>query len=73
MKPAVEKFIKDATDLIEQCDEIPEAGQEFATSVVERLEGMAEWAEENDHVTERMLNAIEGYERGINRWLDGDR
>lgn len=70
MKPAVERFLKDGKALIEACDEVPEAGQDYAMSVAERLESMMDWAEENDHVTEKMTNALEGWESGISKWLD---
>lgn len=76
MKATTEKFIKDVKDLVEKCEEItgnedlPENAHDFAESVSEKLTGMSEWAEKNDHVTPKMQSSIENIERGIDRWLE---
>lgn len=63
-------WFKRATEAAEQCDDIPERGEEFATSVKERLEGIAETIERTRTVTTAQARAIENMEHGIERWIE---
>ena len=56
-----QRLISDAADLLSRAED-------FASGVTERLEGMVEWMEANEHVTEKMIEAMDNIERGIERW-----
>ena len=63
---------------VEGCDEclddlvlIPyfARAQVFADSVREKVEGMRDWAEEHEHVTETMEVALANMQEGVNNWI----
>jgi methyl-accepting chemotaxis protein len=62
-------FVKDANDLIEETEQVPPAGAAFAESVTEKIEGMRDWSKENEHVTEKMENALSNMRRGVEKWV----
>ncbi len=66
----VEDFVEACTECIDRCDEVPEAGEEFAWSIKERLQGMREFAETKERVTAKMVAAMENMSAAIERWLD---
>ena len=55
--------------LLARCEELPERAEDFAGSIIEKVEGMAEWAEENEHATEAMRHALENMADAVERWL----
>ena len=55
--------------LLDDLDEVPEAGEDFAESVREKAESMKDWIEENEHVTERQLETIENWQVAVSKWL----
>lgn len=65
---------EEAIDLIDEIlarvYELPDAGVDFGRSVQEKLESMAEWIDENQHVTPRQLKAIKNMGQGVERWLE---
>jgi len=45
-----------------------DAAQDFCDSVGEKLESMAAWIADNDHVTPKMEDAIANIIAGIEKW-----
>ena len=68
--PAWKRWVKRATEASELCDDIPEAGEDFAVSVQEKLDKIAETIERTEYVTPDQQRAIENMEHGIDRWLN---
>ena len=67
----------DWEDALEQCqaieeliDDLPERAEDFADSVLEKIQSIASWIEEKEHVTEGQLAAIENMHAGVSRWLE---
>lgn len=63
-----EQFVQDAEKLLDTLDDLPERAEAFVDGVRERLEGMIEWARENEHVTEKMWAALYNMQDGVSRW-----
>lgn len=66
----------DAAEAVEQCDhiltlcdEVPERAEDFAADIAEKVSGVREWIVENKHVTDKQLNALNGWEAGISKWI----
>ena len=64
-----EHFIEDAEKLLRDVDDLPERAEEFADGVRERVEGMIEWARDNEHATDKMWSALYNMRDGVARWL----
>lgn len=74
-KPAV--LSDEAADAIDQCDhiltlcdDVPERAGDFATEIMEKVQSVRDWVEEHDHVTPKQSAALDGWERGIAKWVD---
>ena len=65
-----EAFVEDAESSIAMCDEVPMEGGDFADSVRAKLEGMAEWARENERVTDAMQTALDNMTGGLSSWVE---
>lgn len=63
-------FVTACEDLMERCNSAPEAGGDFASSVMDTAQGMANWAEEHNHVTPKMQTALANMSNGVDRWLN---
>lgn len=55
-------------ELIEAANELPERAEDFAASVVEKTESIAEWIDTESRVTEKMASALENMRAGVDRW-----
>ena len=55
--------------LLDDLDEIPESGEDFAESVRDKITSMREWIEDKERVTEKMETALMNMQGGINKWL----
>jgi len=66
--PSWEEFVEDAEKLLDGLDDLPERAEDFAEGVRERLEGMIEWARDNEHATEKMWSALYNMQDGVARW-----
>lgn len=66
----VEKFVEMCRGVLDLCEELPERAEDFRGSVEEKVQDMMNWAEENEHVTDKMVRAVENTEAAIGRWLD---
>ena len=65
----VEDFLELCNEAIRDCERVPERGADFAGSVQDKIESMMDYAEEHDHVTERMADALENMHTAIRKWL----
>lgn len=64
-----EKFVSDGERLLRVLDGLPDRAADFVSSVRDRVEGMIEWARDNEHVTDRMEDALANMRDGAARWL----
>lgn len=62
-------FVERANGLLEDLNELPERAASFAEGVREKVEGMISWANENEHVTEKMDAALGNMQGGVDKWL----
>lgn len=72
-KTMMSEMAKEALDqcdhILELCDEVPTKGEDFAESVREKVESIAEWIRENEHVTDAQKESLDNMERGVSRWI----
>lgn len=68
MASAVEEFIGRCFNAISNAEDLPERAEDFACSIIAKLESMSEWAANRKVVTENMWNALRNIEDGIARW-----
>jgi len=63
----------DAIDAIEEAlgwlGDLPDAADDFAVSVGDKLASIQDWIEKNDTVTDNQLSAIENMREGIQKWI----
>ena len=64
-----EEFLVEAQEVLDLLDEIKGAGTDYANSVSSQLEGVMEWVEEHEHVTERQEAALANWREGAEKWL----
>ncbi len=66
--------VQEALDLVDSivsgCDDIPEEGADFASSVAERASSIGETIEQRQHVTDKQFSALENMLSGVERWLE---
>lgn len=67
----------DTIEAIEQCDRIltlcdevdsDSNGIDFVTEIAEKVQSVRDWVEEKNHVTAKQLAALNGWERGVEKW-----
>jgi spore coat protein CotH len=56
-------------ELLEDVEDLPEAAEDFAADVSEKVESMREWIDANSRCTERMAEALLNMRRGADRWV----
>lgn len=68
-----------AADAIDQCDRIltmcdevdsDSRGADFVAEIAEKVQSVRDWVEEKNHVTEKQLSALNGWERGVEKWTN---
>lgn len=64
-----EEAIEYAEEILSDLDNLPERAADFAESVREKVEGMKDWMEEHQTVTEKMVTALENIRAGVDKWL----
>jgi hypothetical protein len=69
--------MSEAIEAIEQCErimekihDVPEAGEDFAASVSEKVDSIWQWIEEHGRVTPKQQEALDNMESGLDRWLE---
>jgi hypothetical protein len=65
-----EGVIRFCAELIEAAGELPERAEDFAHSVTEKTESIAEWVDAESRVTEGQIEALRNMLAGVDRWLD---
>lgn len=58
--------------ILEACEDVPERAEDFATSVMEKVESMREWIVKHDRVTPKIAASLENMESAIDRCLEWD-
>lgn len=71
-KAIVDEALDQCDRIADLCEQVPERGEDFASSVLEKVESIRDWIEENDHVTEKQLKSLENMEAGVLRWVERD-
>jgi hypothetical protein len=61
--------IRDLEHLITLCDDVPSAGQSFASDVAESAGNMMDTINEMGFVTDKQIISIENWTNGVSRWL----
>ena len=65
--------VKEALALVEEIEslveELPDAGEEFGESVLEKASDIAATIEANDRVTDGQMTALENMLDGVQRWF----
>lgn len=51
------------------CDDMPDAGADFAESVRDKLESIAKWIDEHNTVTQAQARSVENMVAGLRRWF----
>lgn len=67
LPPDVQEWIDTCDRILEDCGDVPERAEDFAISVSEKIESMAEWIEENKRITPKMIEAIENMDEALQR------
>jgi hypothetical protein len=68
-----EEAIEFCKELIKDANDLPERAEDFAHSVVEKVESMEEWIDTNSKVTEPMAEALRNMRSGVDKWLENRR
>ncbi len=66
----VQEALDQCERIDEMCDEMPDAGFDFADSVRERVSSIAKTIEKRDRVTNGQFAALCNMEAGIGNWLE---
>ena len=65
-----ESEIERCNSLMDMCNEVPERGEEYASSVHEKAGSISATIEDNQHVTEKQMEAIDNMMAGVQRCID---
>lgn len=57
-------------EIRELLPDLPDAADDFATSIKEKIDSIAEWIADREHVTPAQLSALENMKAGCERWLE---
>jgi len=66
-----DEFVEECSEVLDDLEDIPDAGYDFAESVEEKVRGMQAFAEDSHRVTSRMETALQNIRGGVERWLEG--
>ncbi len=61
-----------ARDVLGLCEDVPEAGQEYAESVYEKVSSIMETISSKERVTDRQLEAMQNMRAGLEKWIEED-
>lgn len=65
---SLEKAMSLVEEIRDLAEVVCEDGQEFAQSVLERTESIADWVEENKTATDAQIEALENMLDGMEAW-----
>jgi hypothetical protein len=57
-------------EIRELLPDLSDRADDFATSVEEKVDSIAEWIADNEHVTDPQWTALENMKAGCERWLE---
>ena len=66
-----EDYLEEIAATFDAATDLPDRAADFADSVTEKLEGIAAWVEEHEHVTEAQKTAVANMAVGV--WRMGQR
>jgi hypothetical protein len=69
-KPQWKAALERCCEITRMVEELQDRAFDFGASVEEKVYDIAEWIEENEHVTDAQLNALENMHGGVARWLN---
>lgn len=69
MPDEARRAIEQCEAILSDCEDIPERGEDFAAGVIEKVESIQSWIEDNRHVTEPQLTALDNMEGAVAKWL----
>lgn len=64
-----EDAIRLVGEIEDLAEEVPDAGADFAESVLGKAQSIGETIEDRSHVTENQMAALENMESGLRRWI----
>lgn len=70
MQAKVDEALSLVSQINDLAEDMPERGEEYASSVVEKANIIGETIEEKGFVTDKQLNALENMISGMQRWID---
>jgi len=65
-----EEYRDNAQGILDDLPLLPDKAEEFVDKLNEKLASMIEWMEEEEHVTEPMVNYIDDKRAAVDRWLE---
>lgn len=69
MGPDWEEAKELCEEILAELADLPERAEDFSAGVEERVLSIMEWIEENEHVTEKQIQALKNMREGIDKWL----
>ena len=66
-----EDFINECQECLDFIDEnkFPEKAEEYIANITEKVRGMKEWADENNHATEKMADSLTRIRESVSKWI----
>lgn len=64
-----EQLLDEIDTLIGDCEDLPEAGEDFANSVDEKARSIRATITEHEHCSQRQKDAISNMQDGVNKWF----
>jgi translation elongation factor EF-4 len=64
-----QRAIRQCESILSDCEELPERADEFKDGVTETVESIQSWIEENRHVTDKQLAALDNMQEKVGNWL----
>ena len=64
-----EEYVKIAQGILDDLPNLPEKAEDFAIKLEEKMTSMIEWMEEEEYVTEPMVDFINSKRDAVDEWL----
>ena len=66
----VEEALELCDQILSDCVDIPEGGENYASSVEQTVSDIRAWIDENQHVTKKQLKALNNMAEGLSKWQE---
>jgi hypothetical protein len=63
----IQEWVTRCENILDDCDDVPERAEDFAVSVSEKIESMAQWIADNRRITPAMIEAIENMDQALQK------